>query len=391
MGDTTVTAWQDAEEALGHGALRQALYDDRSRVMADVVATLDHSEHRARRDALNAAFTPTALVNAQSQPTPLVIPQRSAAADEFASADLCQLVRSHMAAISAAVAGIDLDTSSADEREKFSDLINRLERAARTTAAHADREDRMADGDTALTLFAATYYRPAADRRRHLLGRNRARILSDKDLPNDALTQLLRNQGLLGLADEVILRDVAYVAWRGANASVDHVVHALHHIFEWVGKAPQERERLVGNKDVLQGFVQESMRLHPDPIASRIAGASIELASGKRVAQTDHVTVDVVAANRDAAVFGARPDTFNPDREIPAGVPRHGLTLGVGSHACAGAELVVGTSDREPTGGAIGVVTEIVRALLIAGVKADPSRAPASDGDSWLSYPVVFD
>ena len=48
----------------------------------------------------------------------------------------------------------------------------------------------------------------------------------------------------------------------------------------------------------------------------------LELAGGRAVARGDKVVIDLMAANRDPAVFGADADRFDPHRELPAGVGR---------------------------------------------------------------------
>ena len=50
------------------------------------------------------------------------------------------------------------------------------------------------------------------------------------------------------------------------------------------------------------------------------------------------VVLDLTAANRDVAIFGASGAAFDPHREVPDDIARWGMSFGAGAHACVGAE-----------------------------------------------------
>ena len=123
----------------------------------------------------------------------------------------------------------------------------------------------------------------------------------------------------------------------------------------------------------------------------------VVLDGGQRVEPGDKVVIDLMAANRDPAAFGAGADRFDPHRELPAGVAPWGLSFGLGMHACIGQELAAGTDSLgAPTGSdhLHGLVPVAARAVLAAGAAPDPTRPAELDPESargyWRRYPVVF-
>ena len=103
-----------------------------------------------------------------------------------------------------------------------------------------------------------------------------------------------------------------------------------------------------------------------------------------------------MAANRDPSVFGDDAERFDPDRSLPPGVGRWGLSFGLGMHACIGQELAAGLQfvDEPDADHLYGLVPTAVQALLEAGARPDPDEAPRLDPTSargyWASYPVRF-
>jgi len=148
----------------------------------------------------------------------------------------------------------------------------------------------------------------------------------------------------------------------------------------------------------VQRCVYESVRLHPSsPVARRRALEPVELAGGQAVAAGDEVVINLRAANRSAALFGAAPTRFDPHREIAGGVLPYGLSMGHGMHACLGRNLAIGVEPKpgaDPDQHQYGVVPLIVAALLRRGIGRDPADAPSRDETitrvTWSRYPIVF-
>ena len=91
------------------------------------------------------------------------------------------------------------------------------------------------------------------------------------EVPRDVLATLLRNADDLDLPSATLLREVAYFPWVGSHSTSMQLVHAMHHVFEWIDGRPDERARLIDEDRRLQMFVHESLRLHPaSPVALRV-------------------------------------------------------------------------------------------------------------------------
>jgi cytochrome P450 len=111
----------------------------------------------------------------------------------------------------------------------------------------------------------------------------------------------------------------------------------------------------------------------------------VELRDGRVVREGEHVAVDLHAANRDPAVFGADAEAFRPGRSLPERVRPWGLTFGSGPHLCLGRAVVTGTAVTP------GVHLRILRRLHELGIAPDPTRPPVLAPSAQRrhdSYPV---
>jgi hypothetical protein len=184
----------------------------------------------------------------------------------------------------------------------------------------------------------------------------------------------------------------------GAHSTTNSTAHALHEVFTWAGDDAARRLRL-REPSFVQRCVHESLRLHPaSPVAWRRAVAGCPL-GGAVVQAGERVEIHLAQANRDAAVFGADADRFDPDRSLPADVWPWGLSFGYGIHACLGRDLDGGIVARDAGDGLAsdphwGTVPMLVHALLEAGARPDPDDPPVIDTRSsrrnWGWYPVRF-
>jgi hypothetical protein len=183
-----------------------------------------------------------------------------------------------------------------------------------------------------------------------------------------------------------VLREVAYFPWVGSHSTSNQFVHAMHHLFTWMTEHPHHpvahRQALVDDALLRQRFVHESLRLHPaSPVSLRHALADVTLRSGTEIPAGSMVSISLLDANRDPAVFGERPDEFDPFRTLADGATPWGLSFGHGLHACLGQELAGGV-EPAPAGadaleqhllGSIAVMAGIV---LAAGAVPDPDDPP---------------
>ncbi len=389
-----LTSYDEARAGLRNRDLRQALYDEGRRLMTGVIVNLHGEEHLARRRLENRLFRRDTFAWYEHAWIPTIIDSVLAPAIAAGRGDLLPMARRTMMRLSVDVAGVDL---AEDSFEQFYELMDRLAKASTVAHALGDRDAIIADGDAALDVFDTEFYRPSRDRRTALVERFERGDIAETDLPRDVLTTLLRNQDRLDLPDDTMLREIAYFPWVGSHSTSAQLVHALHHIFEWIAARPADRDRLTHDDQLRQRFVHESMRLHPaSPVAQRIAVTDTSLKSGNVVRADDAVTINIEAANRDPAAVGAHPDRFDPYRSLAEGIAPWGLTFGTGAHACLGQELASGLEpDDELDQHLLGTVALMTGAMLAAGARPDPNDPPTLDTTTsravWGRYPVLLE
>lgn len=398
-----LTTYGDARDAFRSRALRQALYDDGHRLMTGVIVNLHGDEHLARRRLENRLFRRDTFAWYERERIPRIIDTVLAEPIAERLGDLLPLARRTMMTLSIDVAGVDhpLDragTGQLDQAvfEEFYALMDRLARASTVAHAVGDKQAIMEDGDEALTRFDEDFFRPSLARRLELVKRFERGDIAEDELPRDVLTTLLRNQDRLDLPPEYVLREVAYYPWVGSHSTSAQLVHAMHHMFEWIDAHPDSRDDLVADDALRQRFVHESMRLHPaSPVAMRIALDDITLRSGTTIAADQRVAISVERANRDPEMFGCSPDEFDPYRQLADEVTPWGLSFGHGTHACLGQELAGGLeADDGVERHLLGAVTIMAGRMLAAGARPDPDDPPALDPNTtrvmWGRYPVRF-
>ena len=392
----TLTTFDEAREAFRSRDLRQALYDEGGRLMTGVIVNLHGASHIARRRLENRLFRRDTFAWYEADRIPTIVDAVLAPAIEAAEGDLLPLARTTMLQLSTEVAGIDFATSSTAELARFSTLMERLARASTVAHATGDKAAIIDDGDAALHEFERDFFLGSWHRRTAIIDRVRRGELDDTALPRDVLTTLLHNQDQLDLHYDTVLREVAYFPWVGSHSTSAQLVHAMHHVFEWLVDHPDQRERLASDDVFRQRFVHESMRLHPaSPVAMRVATCDVPLRSGRVLGAGATVVIDVEQANRDALVFGPSADLFDPSRQPADGVAPWGLSFGTGTHACLGQELAGGLEfDATIEHHLLGSVALMAGTMLRAGARPHRSRPPIADTATtrrvWASYPVEF-
>jgi cytochrome P450 len=392
----TLTTYDEARDAFRRRELRQALYDEGRHLMDGVIVNLHGDEHLARRRLENRLFRRDTFAWYERDVIPSIIDQVLAPAIAAGAGELRSLARRTMMLLAIDVAGIDRPDGDAAVAEYYA-LMDRLARASTVAHATGDKQQIIDDGDEALAEFETTWYRTSLQRRMRLVDDWRAGRLAEDELPRDVLTTLIRNQDRLDLGDDVVLREIAYFPWVASHSTSNELVHALHHMFEWIDAHPADRAALVDDDELRQRFVHESLRLHPaSPVAMRIATQDLELRSGATVATGETVVIDVASANRDPAAVGADPDRFDPHRTMAEGVAPWVLSFGHGTHACLGQELAGGMEPDEALDHhLLGSIAVMAGRMLRAGATPDPQRPAVVDRtttrEMWGAYPVVFD
>ncbi len=391
-----LTTYADCRDAFRQRELRQALYDEGHRLMTGVIVNLHGEEHKARRRLENRLFRRDTFSWYEREVIPAVIGEVLGPAVRAGRADLLPIARRTMMTLAVRIAGVEV---AAQDFDHFYGLMDRLARASTVVHATGDKAAIIADGDAALVEFSERYLAPSLARRRRIIDDVAAGRAGDDELPRDVLTTLLVNHDRLDLPVEVVEREVAYFPWVGSHSTSHQLVHAMHHVLDRCERDPTERDRLMGDRLRLQRFVHESLRLHPaSPVAMRRALADVELRSGATIPAGELVVLDLVAANRDPAVFGLDADRFDPDRALPEDVAPWGLSFGHGVHACLGQELAGGLAFHpgDDLGHhLLGAIVVMAGVLLGHQVRRDPDDPPVRDAatqrDVFARYPVLLD
>jgi cytochrome P450 len=392
----TLTTYAEARDAFRSRDLRQALYDAGDHLMHGVIVNLHGDEHLARRRLENRLFRRDTFAWYERERIPRIIEAVLHDPIRTGHGDLLPLARRTMMTLSMDVAGVDLP-SKAGAFDRCYLLMDDLARASTVAHAVGDTRAIIDAGDDALAAFEREFFEPSLQRRQDLVDRFEHGQIDEAALPRDVLTTLLRNQDQLELTDATVLREIAYFPWVGSHSTSHQLVHAMHHIFEWMAANPSSRSMLERDDNMRQRFVHESMRLHPaSPVARRIAVDDVVLKSGRLLANGEQVTISVHDANRDPMVFPHEPDRFDPYRTIADGVAPWGLSFGHGTHACLGQELAGGLEpDDALDHHLLGSVALMAGVVLRSGAKTDPDNPAALDAQTtrtvWARYPVRFD
>ncbi|RTL67276.1 MAG: cytochrome P450 [Pseudonocardiaceae bacterium] len=401
MQTITLDGFADVREAFRQHDLQQSLYDAGGVVMADCLLVLHGSDHRKRRRVENRLFRRGTFRYWEKAFLRDVVRDTLAPFVERGHADLQELGYRTIMNLTAMVAGLDQPTGSVEETDALYRFAKKFSEGATLVHTTRDPEVVRAEVQQALDDFDAMFLQPSIVRRRALLAQLEAGEITEDDLPRDVLTALLRNWDELDIDDDILRRECAFYLQAGSHSTADAFTHAADDWFAWAARDPEAAAAARTDPAVLQRCVYETLRLHPaSPVAQRRALAPITLKGGTEIPEGSSVVLDLAAANRDPSVFD-RPDVFDPLREIPAEVPRWGHAFGGGMHACIGTELAGGVPSTEKAPSpdeahdqVLGTVTLMLDALLGAGGRPDPDKAPQRDPhsarDHFSSYPVVF-
>jgi cytochrome P450 len=394
----TLSTFEEVRDAFRQRDLKQSLYDEGGVVMAGVLLTLHGDPHRARRRLENRLFRRDTFRRYERDLTGEIIRGTLEPFVAAREADLVQVAYRVIMNLTALIAGIDR-AGAVEETEsllRYTKLFSVGATLVHSTRDHAEVRHEVADG---LERFDREFLAPSVERRRKLIDQVDSGHLPEDSLPPDVLTTLLRNQDDLDLPGDLVRREVAFYLQAGSHSTANAFTHTIHELFMWGREHPEDLERAATDRLFLQRCSHEALRLFPaSPIAARIAMAPVRLRTGTEIPDGAAVTLDLMAANRDPAVFGADAAEFNPHRPLPDGVAPWGHSFGGGMHACIGTELDGGLDPAQtrdsPGDHLFGTVTTLAAAVLDHGVRPDPARPPILDPDTsrphFGCYPVIF-
>ena len=368
----------------------------------DGIVSISHGAlHRARRRIENTQFRAEVLRLYERELFPKVMNElldRLITRDEV---DLFPIGETLSVVLAARRAGIEYDPASLDDLRTLVRLVDAFSQGSAILDAK-DPDAVRALVRSAYDEFERDFVRPAWERRAELVAAVRRGEVGEDALPHDILTVLLlhRADPALELGDDGrVVREVATYLQGGTHTSAQTLVNSLDLMFA-EPDADELLERTANDTLFAQRVVQETLRLRPTtPKAKRRAEADTEIA-GTKIPRDALVVLDLTAGNRDRSVWGETADRFDPDRQVPASVPRWGLSFGAGAHQCPGRAVgggfpIPGTFEVDDDH-VYGLVALEVQAVARRGVKPDPDRTPERDLRTerftrWLHYYVRFE
>lgn len=391
----TLTDHVEVIAAFRNKELRQALYDDGEVVMADVLVNLHGDAHRARRRLENRLFRRETNERYERERFPTVIDESMAAHLAAGHAELVSLSHQLLMNLAALTAGVDRPTGTAEESLHLYAYLMRFIEGATLAHFTGDRAAKQVEVADALARFDTEFLRPSIERRRERLS---VEAGGGAPAPEDVLTVLLRNEDALELPHDVILRETCFFLLAGAHTSATAFTRTLDHVFRWLAEHPGHASRLRSDPLFVQRCVHETIRLQPSsPTAMRWALAEVILPTGRVLPEGAQVVLDLMAVNRDPAIWGGDADEFNPDRVVPQGHGAWGLSFGSGMHACIGQDLAGGLANNEarpPEEQLVGLVPIAVQWMITHAARPDPDHPavldPTSERGYWSSYSVLL-
>jgi cytochrome P450 len=230
------------------------------------------------------------------------------------------------------------------------------------------------DADRVLSWYAAivtavsevTAGQPVTATGAESFGQLRAALM--RAAGSSLLSDATRTRHALG--QEEVVSNAAVLLFGGIDTTEGMIVNAIRHVLG----DPEALELICGSAELLQGAIEESIRLEPAAaVVDRYATTDVDL-GGAQIRKGDLVTVSIAGANRDPAVF-REPDRFDIRRENA----RLNLAFAQGPHVCLGAHLA-----RTETAIAI-------RRLVdhLPGLRLDPDHPNAPRGLVFRKPPAL--
>ena len=365
------------DEILRSKDFRQGSHQESQPFFGDSLLTIDHDTHFERRRLQAPLFRKEALEYYEHKE---LLPLIGRALEECKETrnqsgevrtDLCALVRTMLARISAVTTGID-GVDSQERTDVFRTYIEQLGTGATvewSTENHSEvisRILKIREG------FVEEFYGPSVERRLELIHKFRSGDLAEDDLPRDLLTLMYLHWND-EWDSELPLREATLYLVASSQTTTHAIPHLMIHLHEWFEKHPEDYPKRF-DRDFLKQAGHEAIRLHlPSPALLRIALRDVTLTSGVKILEGERVACLFTPANRDESVFGADAREFNPYRETPDVKP-WGFAFGGGEHTCIGRTLVTGLSARTDNDeGTDGTLVNIAHALFKAGIEIDLS------------------
>ena len=239
-----VDKFTDVEHALRQNDLKQSLYDSGGILMDKVLVTLHGDEHRVRRTVESQLFKRNFFRFYESDIFPALLKETL---DQFFNGDeldLKELGYRIMVHLSLSFAGIDRTDGSVEEADAQHRLLIQLGQAATIGQYKGDRQPILDEIAAALHEFETRFFKPSRARREGLIAAFHRGEIDETALPRDILTILLMNEEKLAMADELLVREVAFFYLAASHTSVHTLVHAVNEIFQWCKSHDEDAQAL---------------------------------------------------------------------------------------------------------------------------------------------------
>lgn len=399
MREFKIDSFDGCSRALRQNDLRQALYDEAALMMERSLVNLHGAEHRARRNVEATVFRKNIFIDYEKNILPRTLAETL---DPFLAAgrgDLVDIGYRIMMNLTVDFTGIDRPERSPEETAELLRLLKEFSLAPSLGQSRPeDVPEKRARIEKAMAEFQERFLNPSIERRRKLKAEADAGQRSADDLPRDVLMALIQGETDLGMTETEFLQEGIFFTMAGAHTTIHSLTHAVHELLEWLRAHPEDLPRLRSDPFFIQQCVFESVRLHPSsPVAKRRATCPYALGNGEQAETGDTIVIDLRTANRDTGIFGSDSASYNPHREVKGPAFPHGISMGMGAHACLGRNLAIGVEPRanaDAQSHQFGTVPLIVKALLECGITPDPDDPAEQDQGitriSWARYPVLF-
>ena len=384
------------DEILRSKHFRQGSHQESQPFFGDSLLTIDHDVHFERRRLQAPLFRKEALEYYEHKELlPLItkaLEECKEKRDEngVVRADLCALVRTMLARISAVTTGID----GVDTQERTDAFRNYIEQLGTGATVEWSTEDHGEVISRILQIregFVKEFYGPSVERRVGLIKEFENGNLSEEELPRDLITLMYLHWNE-NWDEELPLRESTLYLVASSQTTTHAVPHLMIHLHEWFQEHPEDYEKRF-DRDFLKQAGHEAIRLHlPSPALLRIALQDVTLSNDVEIKEGERVASLFTPANRDKTVFGNDARSFNPYRETP-NIKPWGFAFGGGEHTCIGRTLVTGLSARTDNDeGTDGTLVNIAAALFEAGIEIDPNDLPTytelSYHDAYGRFPI---
>jgi len=391
-----LTSWAQVREALRNKNLRQAGYREGAVVMEGTLLDLHGAEHRERRRVENRLFRRATFAHWEHEVLGSTIEATLQPFVQRGRGDLVQIGYRAAMNLTAQIAGIDIDPHDETRTDELYEIVKKFSEGATLMHSTRNKDQVRAEVREAADHFHTSFYLDSLARRVAMVEENPDGLFDEARFPHDVLTTLLRNHDRLPLTHETMFREICFYLQAGAHSTANAFTHTVDDIVRWTSGNEADVAQL--DQAFVQRCMHESLRLSPaSPVAYRTPVVDVVLADGTALPLGSTVILDLTAANSDVDVFGDSGPRFDPNRMVPKGVPRWGLSFGSGMHACVGAELDGGreiVDDRPADEHLYGTVAIIAHAFFAAGGRQDPTKPPVVDPNStrthYSRYPVVF-